>query len=209
VRKSRPRRNRHHEKRNDAAAAQYQDVPVLGSLLKASAVVGDATADALGGVVKGAGDLATMAGNAVFHPIDAAEGMAEGALGIAEHVPIVPSLNTAVKAGHGVVDLAEGKKDGKYGGSLSDLGEYLLLDTQQEPNDPGKRTNTDVDFLAGMGSGTKAWSEKPMEAATRTLTNLAPTLLGDEAAGANTVPEEPPVPPEVDPLGRRRSIHKS
>jgi hypothetical protein len=143
-----------------------------------------------------------MAGNAVFHPIDAAGSLGEGALGIAEHVPIVPGLNTAVKGTHGLVDLAEGKQDGKYGGSLTDLGENLLLDTQQDPNNPSKRTNTDVEFLAGLGGGTKVWSEKPMEAATRTLTNLAPMLLGDEAAGANTVPEEPPVPSEVDPLGK-------
>ena len=187
------------KKGNDAAAAQYADVPVLGSVLKASAAVGNAMTDAAGGVIKGAGDLATMAGNAIVHPIDAAEGLAEGALGIAEHVPIAPGLNTIVKGAHGLVDLARGKTDGKYGGNLSELGENLLLDTQQDPNDPSKRTNTDVDFLAGIGGGTKVWSEKPLEAATHTLTNLAPMLLGDEG-GVKPEPEGPP-PPEGPPEG--------
>lgn len=194
---------------NDAAAAQYADVPVLGTVLKASAAIGDATTDALGGVVKGVGDLATMAGNAIVHPIDSAVSLGEGALGIAEHVPIVPGLNTTVKAAHGLVDLAEGKKDGEYGSSLTDLGENLLLDTKQDPNDPSKRTNADVDFLASMGGGTKAWTDKPLEAATRTLTNLAPMLLGDEAPGAKPepvpegpIPDGPPAPRAVDPLGK-------
>jgi hypothetical protein len=198
------------KKGNDQAAAQYSNVPIVGSLLKASATIGDATTDALGGVVKGVGDLATAAGNAFVHPIDAAGSLAEGALGVAEHVPIAPGLNTVVKGAHGLVDLAEGKKDGKYGSSLSDLGENLLNDTQQDPNDPSKRTNTDVDFLAGLGGGTKAWSEKPLEAATRTLTNIAPMFLGDEAPGGTTpVPEEPPVlgdgppaPKAVDPFAK-------
>jgi hypothetical protein len=192
------------KKGNDEAAAQLQGVPVLGTLAKAAASVSNVTTDALGGVIKGVGDLTTMAGNAFVHPIDAAGSLAEGALGIAEHVPLVPGLNTTVKGVHGLVDLAEGKKDGEYGSTLSDLGENLLLDTKQDPNDPSKRTNADVDFLAGLGGGTKAWSEKPAEAATRTLTNLAPMLLGDEPG---TKPGEPPIPENgppkvVDPLAK-------
>ena len=84
------------KKGNEMAAAQYGDVPVVGSVVKASSWVGNMTADALGGVVKGVGDLTTMAANAVVHPIDSAVSMGEGALGIAEHVPLVPGMNTTV-----------------------------------------------------------------------------------------------------------------
>jgi ElaB/YqjD/DUF883 family membrane-anchored ribosome-binding protein len=187
------------KKANDQAAAQYADVPVLGSLVKASASLSNAMTEAAGGVVKGVGDLATMGGNAIVHPIDAAVSLGEGALGIAEHVPIAPGLNTTVKGVHGLVDLARGKKDGEYGGSLADLGENLLLDTKQDRNDPSKRTNADIDFAAGMGGGTKTWTEKPVEAATHTITDLVPMILGDEG-GTKPVPEDgPPVPEDGPP----------
>jgi len=198
------------KKGNTKAADKYGRVPVLGKVLKASAAVSNTAVDALGGVVKGAGDLTAMAGNAIVHPIDAAGSMAEGALGIAEHVPMAPGVNTTVKAAHGLVDLARGKKDGEYGGNLKDLGKNLALGTHQDPNDPGKRTNADLDFAAGLGGGTKAWSEKPAEAATRTLVNLAPMFVGDEAAQGNKpapkggppVPEGPNAPRGVDPFGK-------
>jgi hypothetical protein len=136
--------------------------------------------------------------------------MAEGALGIAEHVPMNPGVNTTVKAAHGLVDLARGKKDGEYGGNLKDLGKNLALGTHQDPNDPGKRTNADLDFAAGLGGGTKAWGDKPAEAAARTLVNLAPMFVGDEAAQGNKtapkggppVPEAPNAPRGVDPFGK-------
>jgi len=73
-----------------------------------------------------------------------------------------------------------------------------LLDTKQDAADPSKRTNADLDFFAGLGGGTKVWSEKPLEAATRTITNLVPSVLGDEAVG--TKPPEGP-PPEGPPSG--------
>jgi hypothetical protein len=198
------------KKVNKKAAAKYGNAPIVGSVVKASAWVGNTATDAAGGVVKGAGDLAAMGGNAIVHPVDAVGSFAQGALGVAEHVPLVPGLNTTVKGVHGLVDLGRGKKDGEYGGSLGDLGKNLLLDTKQDPNDPGKRTNADIDFVAGIGGGTKAWSEKPAEAATRTITNLAPMLLGDEGAGGTKpVPEgRPPMPQggpkapcAVDPFG--------
>ena len=66
-----------------------------------------------GGVVRGVGDLATMGGSAMLHPIDAAASLGEGALGIAEHVPVRPGFNTTVKGIHGLVDLARGKTDGE------------------------------------------------------------------------------------------------
>jgi len=180
------------KKGNDQAVAEYGDVPVVGSLVKASAWLSNTTTEATGGVVKGVGDLAAMGGNAIFHPIDAAASLGEGALGIAEHVPTVPGLNTTVKGIHGLVDLARGKTDGEYGGSLSELGENLLLNTHKDPDDPSKKSNSDVDFFAGIGGGKKAWSEKPAEAATRTITNLVPMFLGDEAAGGKPPPEVPP-----------------
>jgi hypothetical protein len=194
------------KKGNKRNAAKYASVPLVGSVVKASALVGNASTDAVGGVVKGVGDLATMSGNAIVHPIDAAKSLAEGALGITEHVPIAPGLNTAVKGVHGLVDLGQGKKDGEYGGSLGDLGKNLLLDTKQDPNNPGKRTSADIDFVADIGGGTKAWKEKPVEAATRTITNLAPMLLGDEGLGGKKPQPNgrPPVPEggPVDPVGK-------
>jgi hypothetical protein len=195
------------KKGNESLVAEYGDVPVLGSVAKASAALSDAAIDATGGVVKGVGDLTTMAGNAMVHPIDATVSMAEGALGIAEHVPLVPGLNTTAKGIHGLVDLASGKKDGQYGSSVGDLAENLLLGTKQDPDDPSKQTNADLDFFASIGGGTKVWTEKPLEAAARTITNLAPMLLGDEGA-AKPAPEAgppsggPPVPEPVDPFGK-------
>ena len=87
---------------NDKAAAEYADVPVLGTLMKALASVNSVVTQGAGGVVKGVGDLATMAGNAFVHPIDASVSLAKGAVGIAEHVPFVPGLNTTVKGIHGL-----------------------------------------------------------------------------------------------------------
>ena len=178
------------KKGNNKAAAKYGKVPIVGNLVKGATLVGNTTTDALGGVVKGVGDLASMSGNAVVHPIDAAESLAQGALGVAEHVPATPGLNTTVKGVHGLVDLARGKKDGEYGGNLKDLGKNLAFGTHQDPKDPNKRTNADLDFAAGLGGGTKAWTEKPAEAATRTLVNLAPMVLGaDELTGKKAPPK--------------------
>lgn len=181
------------KKGNNKAAAKYGNVPVVGNLVKGATLVGNTTTDALGGVVKGVGDLASMSGNAIIHPIDSAESMAEGALGIAEHGPMAPGVNTTVKGAHGLFDIARGKKDGEYGGNLKDLGKNLAFGTHQDPNepkDPNKRTNADLDFAAGLGGGTKAWIEKPAEAAMRTLVNLAPMVLGaDELAGKKAPPK--------------------
>ena len=183
---------------NKKAAEKYAKVPVVGKVVKATTAVANATIDASGGVVKGAGDLSAMAGNAIVHPVDAAGSMAKGALDIAEHVPMAPGVNTTVKAAHGMVDLARGKKDGEYGGSLKELGENLAMGTHTDPNDPKKKkkSNADLDFAASLGGGTQAWSEKPAEAATRTLVNLAPMFVGDEAAGGNKAPPKggPAVP---------------
>jgi len=180
------------KKGNENIVAAYADVPVLGSVAKGTAALNNATVEVAGGAVKAAGDLAAMAGNAMFHPIDATESLAEGALGIAEHVPLVPGLNTTVKGIHGAVDLARGKKDGQYGSSVGELAENLLLNTRQDPNDPSKKTNADIDFAASIGGGTKAWKEKPLEAAARTVTNIGAMFLGEEAAGAKPPPEGMP-----------------
>jgi hypothetical protein len=191
------------KKGNQLGAAKYQGVPIVGTVLKGAAKVSDMTTEVAGGAVKGVGDIATAGGNAFVHPIDSAKSLGEGALGIAEHVPIAPGLNTTVKGVHGLVDLARGKKDGEYGGSAKDLGKNLLLDTKQDPK-TGKRSNADVDFLAGMGGGTKAWTDKPVEAATRTIVNIAPMLIGDEGpTGTKPLPkgELPPQRVVVDPAG--------
>lgn len=182
--------------RNKKAAAEAAKVPIVGGILQGSALVSTAGTQAVGGMVKGVGDIAAMGGNAFVHPVDSAKSLAQGALGVAEHVPIAPGLNTTVKGVHGMVDLARGKKDGEYGSSVKDLGKNLLLDTKQDPDHPNKRTNADVDFAASLGGGTKAWTEKPVEAATRTLTNLAPMLAGDEAVGGEKPPPKggSPVP---------------
>ena len=184
------------KKGNKLAADKYQGVPVVGKVLKGAAKVSDMTTEVAGGAIKGVGDVASAGGNAFVHPIDSAKSLGEGALGIAEHVPIAPGLNTTVKGVHGLVDLARGKKDGEYGGSAKDLGKNLLLDTKQDPK-TGKRSNADVDFLAGMGGGTQAWTDKPVEAATRTLVNLAPMVLGDdELMGKKAPPKGGPAIPE-------------
>ena len=194
------RRRRGLAKKGNAKAASKADGSVLGSLEKASIWMSNTSNDATGGIVKGVGDLASVAGNAIFHPIDAAGGMLEGGLGIAEHVPLIPGLNTTVKGMHGLWDLANDKKNSEYGSSLGDLGENLLLGThtQTDPDGPSKKSNADVDFFAGIGGGTKTWSEKPAEAATRTITNLLPMILGDELNGGKKPAAGPPVP-EVAP----------
>ena len=188
---------------NKKASKNAGKVPIVGGLLQASAFASDVTTEAVGGVVKGAGDIAAMGGNAFVHPVDSAQSLGEGALGIAEHVPTAPGLNTTVKGVHGLVDLARGKKDGEYGGNAKDLAKNLLLNTKQDPKNPGKRTNADIDFLAGMGGGTKAWKEKPVEAASRTLTNLAPMLAGDEGAGGKKPPPKGAPPVEGGPAASR------
>ena len=111
---------------------------MVGKVVKGTAAVANAAVDATGGVVKGAGDLTAMAGNAIVHPIDSAGAMAKGALDIAEHVPMAPGVNTTVKAAHGMADLARGKKDGEYGGGLKELGGSRRC-TRTDPNDPKKK----------------------------------------------------------------------
>ena len=81
------------------------------------------------------------------------------------------------------------------------------MGTHTDPNDPKKKkkSNADLDFAASLGGGTQAWSEKPAEAAARTLVNLAPMFVGDEAAGGKkpppkggpAVPEGPNAPRKI------------
>jgi hypothetical protein len=150
------------------------DDSVLGSLEKASAWMGNTSVDIMGGVVKGGMDLASMASNAIAHPIDSAVGMAGGVLSMAEHVPLIPGLNTTVKALHGAYDIASGNEKGQYGKNWGELGSHLF--------DPRVSGNDDLNFAAGMGGGVDAWKAKPGEAAARTITNLLPMFLGGEGA---------------------------
>jgi hypothetical protein len=159
---------------NQKLVDQAGDDPILSTLAKGSAWMSNTTTQITGGVVKGAGDLTSMAGNAIFHPFDAAKDMLGGVWGLGEHLNPVPGMGTVMKGMHGLYDLAAGTEKPKYGSSLSELGTNLL--------DPKKASDDQLDFLAGFGGGTKAWSDKPAEAAARTVTNLIPMLLGAEGA---------------------------
>jgi hypothetical protein len=159
---------------NQKLIDQAGDDPILSTLAKGSAWMSNTTTQLTGGVVKGAGDLTSMAGNAIFHPFDAAKDMLGGVWGLGEHLNPIPGMGTAMKGIHGLYDLAAGTEKPKYGSSLSELGTNLL--------DPKKASDDQLDFLAGFGGGTKAWSDKPAEAAARTVTNLIPMLLGAEGA---------------------------
>ena len=151
-------------------------VPVLGSLAQGAAWVGDTTAQVTGGAVKGAGDLTSMAGNAFFHPIDSAVGMAKGALGAAEHGGLmgIPGLGSAIKGAHGAYDILSGNTKGEYGANWGELVGHLA---------PGAQVDDDLKFWAGMGGGVEAWKDKPIEAASRTLMNLAPMAAGMAEGG--------------------------
>ncbi len=161
-------------KQGNDKVLKSDDNSVLGSLEKASAWMGNTTVDMMGGVVKGGMDLASMGYNAMAHPIDSAVGMAGGVLSMAEHVPLIPGMNTTVKALHGAYDIATGNEKGQYGKDWGELGSHLF--------DPRVSANDDLNFAAGMGGGVDAWKAKPGEAAARTVTNLLPMLLGGEAA---------------------------
>lgn len=185
---------------NDKAAAEYASVPVLGTLAKGAAAMNNAVTSAAGGVLKGVGDLVSGAENTLVHPIDAALGLGEMALGAAEHAPLLPGVNTATKAVHGVVDIARGKTDGVYGANLRELGDNLLHNTQNDPDHPGEKVNTDVAFVASFGGGMKAWSDNPIDAAARTVTVLGAPALGEELLQSGPV-EEPPPPKVADSVG--------
>jgi hypothetical protein len=163
-------------KRGNDKVLKSDDNSVLGSLEKAGAWMGNTTVDMMGGVVKGGMDLASMGYNAITHPIDSAVGMAGGMLSMAEHVPLIPGMNTTFKALHGAYDIASGNEKGQYGKDWGELGSHLF--------DPRVSANDDLNFAAGMGGGVEAWKAKPGEAAARTVTNLLPMLLGAEGAPA-------------------------
>jgi hypothetical protein len=67
---------------------------------------------------------------------------------------------------------------------------------RHRPNDPEEEEVQRRPTSLPAGGGTQAWSEKPAEAATRTLVNLAPMFVGDEAAGGKKPPPKggPAVP---------------
>ena len=163
-------------KQGNDKVLKSDDNSILGSLEKAGAWMGNTTVDMMGGVVKGGMDLASMGYNAITHPIDSAVGMAGGMLSMAEHVPLIPGMNTTFKALHGAYDIASGNEKGQYGKDWGELGSHLF--------DPRVSANDDLNFAAGMGGGVEAWKAKPGEAAARTVTNLLPMLLGAEGAPA-------------------------
>jgi hypothetical protein len=122
--------------------------------------------------------------------------MAKGMWGMAEHMPGgIPGMSTTLKGIHGLYDIATGNEKGEYGSNFGDLTKHLF--------DPRQQNKDDLTFWAGMGGGVQAWKDKPAEAFTRTLTNLAPMVMGaaegapERAPGVAAVPE-PPISPMAE-----------
>ncbi|MEO7962527.1 MAG: DUF4157 domain-containing protein [Gemmatimonadaceae bacterium] len=142
------------------------------------------------GAIKGVGDLATGLGNTFLHPVDSAVGMASGMWNMWEHTPLIGG---AFKGLHGTYDIATGNENGKYGNSFGELGENLAV---------GEQAQSDLDFWAGFGGGTQAWSDDPLDAGARTLTNFAPQILGiAEGVGSKGPGGAPPEAPVSAPKG--------
>ena len=182
-------------------------------LAKASAWMSNAETQVTGGVVKGVADLGIGLANGLAHPLDAAAGIE----GILEHDSPVPFLGSTLKAGHGLYDLAA-HGGGQYGNSMGDLANHIFNPMQQQKDDAEFNTNLVTGIIAPDKTADgktdwSAWKEKPLEAAARAVTNIAPMVLGagealagDGAAeagmqGAKGAPVVDPVPaPEVSPM---------
>ncbi len=168
---------------NQKMVDQTQGIPVLGELAKASAFLGTQATDLTGGLLKGAGDVVSGLGSAVFHPVDTAAGLE----GIMEHNATVPFLSSTLKAGHGLYDLAV-NGGGQYGSSLGDLANHVLNPLQSSQDD----AKYDSDLARGiLTPGSKSWDESwqrmkdnPMDTLGRAAGNIAPMLLGDPEAAA-------------------------
>jgi hypothetical protein len=193
---------------NQKMVEDAKGIPVLEQLAQASAFVNTQTTDLAGGVVKGVGDLASGAANAVFHPIDAAAGIE----GILEHNSTVPFLSTTLKAGHGLYDLAA-NGGGQYGSSMGDLANHLFNPEQVAKDD----VNYDSALARGiLTPGAKNWDESwqrikdnPMDTLGRAGVNVAPMVLGagelgagEDAGQLSNVPETGPPVSEPPPTLR-------
>lgn len=164
----------------------------LNFAAKEAGGIANTTASMDEGVLKGVGDLSSMAGNLAAHPVDSAIGMGEGIWNGMEHTPLI---GDEFKRLHGYFDIASGNEHGKYGNSLGELEQHLKI---------GAETNTDVDYWASIGGGRDAWANDPLAAGARTITNFAPMLMGmaegigggggggGGEGGAETTPEATP-----------------
>jgi hypothetical protein len=132
-------------------------------------------AQSLGGGVKGLGDLVTGGAIAASNPLAPIKGL----LDMAEHTP--GPAGTALKGAHGLYDIATGNEKGEYGKNTGELWNNLT--------DFEKQGKQDQSFWAQLGGGEKAWKDKPVEAFSRTLTNLLPMILGEVIEGPMTGPK--------------------
>ena len=155
-------------------------------LAKGAAWMDNGATQATGGLVKGIGDLGFGLANGLAHPLDAAAGIE----GVMEHNMTVPGLGSTLKAGHGAYDLLTGKKDGEYGSSWGQLADHVLNPMTQMKDDAKFDTALATGIIAPDKNkdGTtdwSAWRDKPVEAAIRAATNIAPMALGlgEAAAG--------------------------
>jgi hypothetical protein len=166
-----------------AATEATADIPILGDIVEAGALVSDVGVEAVGGSVKGAGDIASSTANALMNPMNAVTGLLE----MGEHDPGLAGY--LFKGAHGVFDIATGNEEGKYGSTFGELWDNLT--------DVDKQNQDDLDYWSQLGGGQKAWENEPIEAASRTATNLAPLILGTlaEAGFGRGAGGEPP--PEV------------
>ena len=193
-------------------------------LVKGSGWLSNKSTEMTGGLLKGVGDIGFGIANGLAHPIDAAAGIE----GILEHNMTVPGLGTTLKAGHALYDLAakDDPKDRQYGSSVGDIANHLFNPMQQVDDDAKFDTNLATGIIAPDKNkdGTtdwSAWKNKPLEAATRAATNIAPVFLGmgeadaakaadvaqlgdvSEAANASHTPTLPGIGPDLPPVTER------
>lgn len=160
-------------------------------LAKGSAWLNNGITEATGGLAKGVGDIGFGLANTLAHPVDAAGGI-EGFL---EHNSTMPFLGSTLKAGHGAYDLLSGKKNAEYGDSWGELANHVFNPLQQSEDDAKYDTALATSIIApdknkDGSTDWSAWKDKPVEAATRALTNIAPIALGvGEIAGATDAGE--------------------
>jgi hypothetical protein len=163
-------------------------IPVVEELAEGAAFMNHVVTQVGGGVAKGAGDLVGGLANAFFHPIDAASGIE----GVIEHSGL-PGVGSTLKSVHGLYDLAV-HGGGEYGDSVGDLANHVLNPLQSSEDDQKANMNMVTGILAPgeldrkpgeKGVGWDVWRDKPLEAAARAVTNIAPIALGlgEAAAG--------------------------
>jgi hypothetical protein len=98
------------------------------------------------------------------------------------------------RGAHGLVDIASGNEKGKYGSSFGELWNNLT--------DVEKQDQENLSYWSQLGGGQQVWEDEPIEAASRTATNIAPLILGAlggaKGLGRGSGPKGPnvEVPPE-------------